>query len=168
MTGEAMHELQARCADFLYTEARLLDAQDWDGWLALYLPEAEYWVPAWDGEHRLVEDPQREVSLIYYADRSGLEDRVFRVRTNLSSASVPLPRTCHLVGNVQAERAGDGDIAVHAHWQCTTFRFKQTHYYAGRYEYLLREEGDGALRIARKKTIVINDKIPHVLDFYHV
>jgi 3-phenylpropionate/cinnamic acid dioxygenase small subunit len=161
------NDLTARCADLLYTEARLLDRQDWDAWLALYLPDAEYWIPAWDGEHQLTEDPRNDISLIYYADRSGLEDRVFRLRTNISSASVPLPRTCHLVSNVQAEAAGPGEVAVHAHWQCTSFRFKQAHYYAGWYEYVLREEA-GALRIARKKTVVVNDLIPHVLDFYHV
>lgn len=164
-----MNDLYARCADLLYTEARALDARDWDTWLALYLPEAEYWIPAWDGEHVLTEDPQNEISLVYYADRSGLEDRVFRLRTNLSSASVPLPRTAHLVGNIQvAPGAADGDYAVHASWQCTSFRFKQTHYHAGSYDYVLREHGDGTLRIARKKTTVINDVISQVLDFYHV
>ena len=160
-------DLQARCADLLFTEARLLDARDWDAWLALYLPTAEYWIPAWDGEHTLTTDPQTEISLIYYADRSGLEDRVFRLRTNLSSASVPLPRTCHVVGNVQATAQGD-DIHVHAHWHCTSFRFKQTHFHAGFYDYRLRADADGTLRIAGKKITLINDVIAEVLDFYHV
>ena len=163
-----MADERTRCADFLYTEARLLDRRDWDAWLALYLEDAEYWVPAWDSEHEYTRDPQREISLIYYADRSGLEDRVFRLRTNLSSASVPLPRTCHLVGNVQVEPAAGGDLLVHSHWQCTSFRLKQTHYYTGYCEHTLRPQADGALRIARKKIIVINDLIPQVLDFYHV
>jgi len=158
----------ARCADLLYTEARLIDLKAWDDWLALYLPEAEFWVPAWDTEHSYVSDPQNEISLIYYADRSGLEDRVFRLRTGMSSASVPLPRTSHLVGNVQASRQANGDFEVYASWQVTYFKHKETHFFAGQYEYTLRPQDDGSLRIARKKIIVINDLIPQVLDFYHV
>ncbi len=158
----------ARCADLLYTEARLIDRQAWDDWLALYLPEAEFWVPAGDTEHSYVSDPQNEISLIYYADRSGLEDRVFRLRTGMSSASVPLPRTSHLVGNVQASEQANGDFAVNASWQVTYYKHKITNFFAGQYEYTLRPHSDGSLRIARKKIIVINDLIPQVLDFYHV
>jgi anthranilate 1,2-dioxygenase small subunit len=158
----------ARCADLLYTEARLIDQKAWDDWLALYLPEAEFWIPAWDSEHSYVSDPQNEISLMYYADRSGLEDRVYRLRTGMSSASVPLPRTSHLVSNVQVAKQGDGDFLVHAAWQVTYFKHKKTNFFAGQYEYLLRPQDDGGLRIARKKIIIINDLIPEVLDFYHV
>ena len=78
---------------FLYREARLLDDRDWDGWLACYDPEAEFWMPSWDDDDTLVEDPQTEISLIYYPHRGGLEDRVFRIRTERSSAtSLPAPR----------------------------------------------------------------------------
>ena len=60
---------------FLYAEARALDDRDWDTWLAFYSPDASFWMPAWDDNDRLVENPQAEISLIYYARRSGLEDR---------------------------------------------------------------------------------------------
>jgi benzoate/toluate 1,2-dioxygenase subunit beta len=60
---------------FLYGEARALDDQDWDTWLTFYSPDAYFWVPAWDDNDRLVENPQAEISLIYYPDRGGLEDR---------------------------------------------------------------------------------------------
>ena len=35
---------------FLYREARFLDDKEWESWLALYAPDAEYWVPAWDDD----------------------------------------------------------------------------------------------------------------------
>ena len=162
-----MNHLTTRCADLLYTEGRLLDAQDWDAWLALYLEDAEYWVPAWNGEHELTGDPQSEVSLIYYPDRTGLEDRVFRIRTGLSSASTPLPRTSHLVSNIQATEQENRDVFVTASWQVTSFRHKSLTTFVGRYEYCLRDTSDG-LRIARKKTVVINDVIPNVMDFYSI
>jgi hypothetical protein len=78
---------------FLYAEARALDDRDWETWLTFYAPDASFWMPAWDDNDALVEDPQAEISLIYYARRSGLEDRVFRIKTERSSASTPAPRT---------------------------------------------------------------------------
>jgi len=66
---------------FLYREARLLDDREWDAWIACYAPSAIYWMPAWDDDDQIVEDPQREVSLIYYPNRQGLEDRIFRIKT---------------------------------------------------------------------------------------
>ena len=62
---------------FLYREARLLDDRAWEEWLQCYAPDAVYWMPAWDDDDTLVDDPQSQVSLIYYPNREGLEDRVF-------------------------------------------------------------------------------------------
>eukprot|EP01136_Pigoraptor_vietnamica_P002355 Opistho-1_new@30219 len=86
--------------DLIAREAQALDDKNWDAWLGLFTEDVEYWVPAWDSEHVLTSDPQGEMSLIYYSNRSGLEDRVFRLRTERSAASVPLPRTCHMTSNV--------------------------------------------------------------------
>lgn len=32
-------------AQFLYREARFLDDEQWDDWLACYAPEASFWMP---------------------------------------------------------------------------------------------------------------------------
>jgi benzoate/toluate 1,2-dioxygenase beta subunit len=45
-------------AAFLYREARLLDDRQWDEWIECYAPDATYWMPAWDDDDQLVEDPQ--------------------------------------------------------------------------------------------------------------
>ena len=42
---------------FLYREARLLDDERWDDWLACYAPCASFWMPAWDDDDKLTEDP---------------------------------------------------------------------------------------------------------------
>ena len=79
---------------FLYREARFLDDKEWESWLALYAPDAEFWMPSWDDDDELVTDPQTQISLIWYGHKGGLEDRVFRIRTERSSAtSMPEPRT---------------------------------------------------------------------------
>jgi benzoate/toluate 1,2-dioxygenase beta subunit len=74
---------------FLYRECRLLDDEQWDEWLTCYHPDAPFWMPSWDDEDKLITDPQREISLIYYPNRRGLEDRVFRIKTERSSATMP-------------------------------------------------------------------------------
>ncbi len=82
------HELSSIAA-FLYREARLLDDRQWDEWLELYATDVTYWMPAWDDDDQLIEDPHSQISLIYYPNRDGLEDRVFRIKTERSGASTP-------------------------------------------------------------------------------
>ena len=117
---------------FLYSEARCLDDKDWDGWLAHYAPTATFWMPAWDDDDTLTEDPQREISLIWYGSKQGLEDRVFRIRTERSSAtSLPEPRTSHNITNVELLEAGDGVVKVRFNWVSLSFRYKTTDTYFG-------------------------------------
>ena len=153
--------------DFLMLEARLLDRKDWDGWLDLYVRDAEYWVPAWDSEHESTRDPNLDVSLIYYNSRSGLEDRIFRIRTGMSSAANPLPRTCRFVGNVQSAFRPDGRADVEANWQVLSYKEGRTTQFYGTYEYQL-VPGAGAWRIEKKKTLLLNDAITTALDIYSI
>lgn len=157
----------AEAADLVHREGHLLDRALWDHWLALYAPEAEFWVPAWCDEHELVEDPATEVSLIHCAARAGLEDRVWRVRSGLSPASAPLPRTSHLIGSVIEGGRADDALEVHSSWTCHVFdlRRRESHVLFGRYEHRLARRGE-ALAIVRKKIVLMNDRIPAMLDFY--
>lgn len=153
--------------DLLHREAEYVDERRWDDWLALFDPQAEYWIPAWDSEDEYTADPLTEVSLMYYASRAGLEDRVFRLRTGRSAASTPLPRTCHLVSNVRAATNADGTCTVKANWVTHLFKRNAAQYFFGHYEYLLLPQDDD-WRIAKKKIIVLNDVIDTVLDIYSV
>ena len=82
-------------------------------------------MPAWDDDDTLVTDPQREISLIYYNNRGGLEDRVFRIKTDRSSAtSLPEPRTSHNISNVEIiERRGDM-VEVRFNWLTLYYRYQ--------------------------------------------
>jgi len=159
--------LLLRVNDFLYREAACLDERRWDEWLALYEADCEYWLTAWDSEHELVEDPRTGVSLIYYDSRKGLEERIVRIRSGLSAASTPLPRTWHLVDNVRlGERAG-AELQVFAKWQTRSFRNQHTDTYYGNYEYRLRDAGED-FRIARKKIVLLNDVLYTAVDVYNL
>ena len=159
--------LRSSVTEFLAREADHVDEQNWDAWLALFEETVEYWIPAWDSEHEYTTDPQGEMSLIYYNGRAGLEDRVFRLRTNRSAASVPLPRTCHIVSNILVQPHADGTVGVKAKWVVHLFRKSKATHFFGRYEYLLAPHED-SWRIRRKKILVLNDLIPTVLDIYSV
>lgn len=157
----------AAAADLLHREAHCLDTQRWDDWLALYCADAVFWVPAWTGPHEMVDVPDAQVSLMYHAARAGLEDRVWRIRSGLSAASSPPHRTSHGVSCVIVTDASPAGVEVHATWTCHVFDLRQQaqHVFFGRYEHRLRREGD-AWKIARKKIVLMNDRIPTLLDFY--
>ena len=103
-----MNSLYAIVRDFLYREARYLDDGQWDQWLELYAADASFWMPCWDDNDTLTEDPQSEISLIWYGNRGGLEDRVFRIKTERSSATIPDTRTSHNLGNIEIVAEADG------------------------------------------------------------
>lgn len=153
---------------FLYREARTLDDRDWDAWLALYAPEVEFWMPSWDDDDRLVTDPQSEISLIWYGNRDGLEDRVFRIRTERSSAtSLPEPRTGHSISNVEILEQGGGECRLRFNWVTLSYRYKTVDTYFGTSFYTLDTSGPEP-RITRKKVVLKNDYIHHVIDIYHI
>ncbi len=148
---------------FLGREALYLDSKNWDDWLALYAEDAVYWAPAWDDDGKPTTDPHREISLIYYPDRSGLEDRVFRIRTGRSaSASNPPPRTSHTMQLLQVDVAGD-HVHARTNWVVNTFKEGEVTTYFGWAEYDLAPHAD-SWRIKRRVTHILNDTAKTVID----
>ncbi|GCL62795.1 benzoate 1,2-dioxygenase small subunit [Pseudaquabacterium pictum] len=152
---------------FLYREARLLDDRQWDDWLALYHPAVDFWMPSWDDDDQLTTDPQREISLIYYANKGGLEDRVFRIKTERSAASMPEPRTGHNIHNVEIVSQHGEQIALRFNWHTLSYRYQTVDSYFGTSHYTL-DLSSGAPLIRRKHVVLKNDYIHHVLDVYHI
>ncbi|MDD0997035.1 benzoate 1,2-dioxygenase small subunit [Pseudomonas sp. TNT2022 ID1044] len=153
--------------DFLYREARYLDDRQWDDWLEMYAVDATYWMPSWDDNDELTEDPQREISLIWYGNRTGLEDRIFRIKTERSSASVPDTRTSHNISNIELLEQADGLCKVRFNWHTLSFRYKTVDSYFGSSFYTLDVRGENPL-IKAKKVILKNDYVRQVIDVYHL
>ncbi|MBP6563809.1 MAG: benzoate 1,2-dioxygenase small subunit [Neisseriaceae bacterium] len=157
----------AQIQAFLYREARLLDDKRWDDWLACYHDEVAFWMPAWDEDDALVSDPQREISLIYYPNKQGLEDRVFRIKTDRSSATMPDTRTSHQLSNIEI-MADDGDqVTVRFNWHTLSHRYQTDYAYFGYALYDLAVGGPTPL-ITRKYVVLKNDYIHQVIDIYHI
>lgn len=153
--------------DFLYREARFLDDKEWDSWLALYAPDATFWMPSWDDNDELTENPQSEISLIWYGSRSGLEDRVFRIQTERSSASIPDTRTSHNISNLELLEQADGLCTLRFNWHTLSFRYKTVDSYFGTSFYTLDVRGDSPL-IKAKKVVLKNDYVRQLIDVYHI
>src|SRR3989441_6170738 len=109
----------ARCERFLLHEARLLDDGKFDDWLALFTPDAWYWVPSEPDQ----KSPGDTISLIY-DDRRLLETRVRRLASPRIYSQEPRSRTSRIVANVtMQELAADGSAAtVRSKFQLLEYR----------------------------------------------
>lgn len=153
---------------FLYREARYLDDREFDKWLECYARDCEFWMPAWDDDDTLITNPQTEISLIYYNNRGGLEDRVFRIKTDRSSAtSLPEPRTSHNISNVEIVDQRPDSVDVRFNWFTLYYRYQNIDPYFGTSFYTIATDGPEPL-IKNKKVVLKNDYIHHVVDVYHI
>lgn len=156
-------EIQA----FVFAEARALDEYRWADWLSCYADDAEFFMPAWDDDDELTSDPDNEVSLIYYPNKQGLEDRVFRIQTERSSATIPDTRTGHAINNLEILSQDEKRCVITFTWTTHSFRYDTVNVYFGSSQYTLDTSGPRPL-IKRKYVVLKNDYIHHLLDIYHI
>jgi benzoate/toluate 1,2-dioxygenase beta subunit len=152
---------------FLYAEARSLDEGRWTDWLEFYADDVEFYMPSWDDDDKLTTDPHNEVSLIYYPSKQGLEDRVFRIRTDRSSATTPHTRTGHSIHNIEVLSQDENSVQVTFNWATHSFRYDIVDLYFGSSQYTIDMSGEKPL-IKRKYVVLKNDYIHHLLDIYHI
>lgn len=107
------------------------------------------------------------MSLIYYPNREGLEDRVFRIKTERSGASTPEPRTSHNISNVERLADTENGVEVRFNWFTLNQRYDQTIMFFGCSFYSL-DTSDETPVIRRKKVVLKNDHIHQVIDIYHI
>jgi benzoate/toluate 1,2-dioxygenase beta subunit/2,4,5-trichlorophenoxyacetic acid oxygenase 2 len=155
--------------DILFLEARYLDDKEWDAWVQLYEPDAEYWAPSWLDEYEMADDPNSQVSFIYHNSRAQLQERISRIESRKSITALPLPRTLHTISNIAVSEGENDSIVARSNWTSHVFdpRVQKQHLHFGTYEHVLRAYND-QFRIVRKKIVIMNDRIPGVLDFYSI
>jgi 3-phenylpropionate/cinnamic acid dioxygenase small subunit len=155
-----------RCEQFLLHEARLLDDGKFDDWLALFTPEAWYWVPSEPDQA----DPVETVSLIY-DDRRLLETRVRRLASPRMYSQEPRSRTSRMIGNVTIEESGPlpalPRMRGRVGWGCTVrskfvmieYRREQQRLFGGTALHRL-VQADGRVMIAWKRVDLVNCDAP--------
>ncbi|RQR68768.1 MULTISPECIES: 3-phenylpropionate/cinnamic acid dioxygenase subunit beta [unclassified Burkholderia] len=157
----ADRETTHRIEQFLFHEARLLDCERWEEWLALMTPDIHYWMPS-------IENRRRADKLGAYARGRGayfddthldLERRVARFMQPSAWAEDPPTRHVHVISNVEASHAQSaGEYIVQSVFANYRSRGEADNdLLFGRREDTLREV-EGELRIAQR-TIVITQSL---------
>jgi len=100
---------------------------------------------SWDDDDKLTTDPHNEVSLIYYPSRQGLEDRVFRIQTDRSSATTPDTRTGHSIHNIEVLSQDATSCKVTFNWATHSFRYDIVDLYFGTSQYTIDTSGEKPL-----------------------
>src|SRR6202451_1392279 len=143
-----------RCEQFLLQEARLLDEGKFDDWLALFTPDAWYWVPSEPDQA----DPVETVSLIY-DDRRLLETRVRRLASPRMYSQEPRSRPSRIVTNVTIEEDGKKTSAIRSKSMMIEYRREQQRLFSGTAMHRL-VQADGRVMIAWKRVDLVNCDAP--------
>ena len=139
-------------SDFVVGEARLLDEQRFDEWLALFTEDARYWMPL---EWRQT-DPHLTTSLMY-EDKLLLRIRVERLKGNRTFSQKPKSR-CHHV--LQVPQIDKRDEAANEYVTWTPMHYVETRLdeqdlYAAWATHTLAMV-DGKLKIKLKRVDLVN------------
>jgi benzoate/toluate 1,2-dioxygenase beta subunit len=143
-----------RCEQFLLHEARLLDDGKFDDWLALFTPDAWYWVPSEPNQA----DPFETVSLIY-DDRRLLETRVRRLASPRMYSQEPRSRTSRMIGNITIEGPDGNASIVRSKFTVIEYRREQQRLFGGTALHRL-VQADGGIMIAWKRVDLVNCDAP--------
>jgi 3-phenylpropionate/cinnamic acid dioxygenase small subunit len=109
-------------AEWLYREAAMLDAGDFDGWLALLATDIVYEMPT--RQSVLPRDGDGfAMDFGFFAENyASLETRIRRLGTEQAWAEQPGSRTRHIVNNLLVDRDDDGDLLARCAFFVTRIR----------------------------------------------
>jgi benzoate/toluate 1,2-dioxygenase beta subunit len=161
------NDLKRDVAELINWETTLLDRREWDNWVNLFAEDAVYWVPSWVDEEYTVTDPETQLNLMYFRNRGGIEDRVFRIESRDSYASLPLDRTVHIVSNILVAGVDGDEISATANCLVHSFGKQGGQTRASLYDFKFRKN-DAGLKIILKKITLIDDKLEGPVDVYHL
>jgi benzoate/toluate 1,2-dioxygenase beta subunit len=146
----ATPEMARAVEAFILREARLLDRGEFEAWLELYAPHGIYWMPSQPRQT----DPLG-VPSIMYEDHAILSMRVQRLLEARALVLTPMPRTTHLVSNIEVEDAEGDDITAQAAFICVEHQGERQRMFSGRHAYQLGRE-NGSFRIKMKRVDLLN------------
>ena len=147
---------ESAIANFIYEEALLLDAMQWENWLDLFHPEGRYWVPLeWQQQ-----DPVLQPSLMY-EDLLLLKVRVERLSGERTFSQKPKSRCHHLLQAplILVSDPHAGGIKARTSFLYTETRGDMLERYSGWVTHELVMVGD-ALKIKLKRVDLINFDAP--------
>ncbi|HEY0674787.1 MAG TPA: aromatic-ring-hydroxylating dioxygenase subunit beta [Immundisolibacter sp.] len=112
-------ELQQEIEQFLYAEAALLDAREFDVWLSLLADDLHYFMPirrTLQRRERGLEISAPDEVALFDEDKPSMVVRVRRLHTGMAWAEEPPSRTRHLVSNVRIGQLPGGEFSVRSYF----------------------------------------------------
>lgn len=143
---------------FLYREARLLDEERYDEWLALMADDIHYWMPGIQARRR--DDKSERISarrMAYFDDDLDyLKKRVARATHPNAWGEDPPTRHFHMIGNIEVEATEKEN-----EWRVFSLIYNLRHRneaeelrLTARRTDLVRRMPNGALKLARRLIIL--------------
>jgi biphenyl 2,3-dioxygenase beta subunit len=131
---------------FYYDEAALLDAHQYEEWLALFSDDARYFMPI--RRTRVQRELDKEFTqpgeMAYFDDtKTLLAGRIAKLKSGRSWAEDPPSRTRHLIANVRIMKDDGGmlDVESNFHLYRTRLNSEETSWIGSRRDVLRRVEG---------------------------
>jgi 3-phenylpropionate/cinnamic acid dioxygenase small subunit len=147
--------LQATVAALIEHEARLLDDQDFEAWLAMFDSDCRYWVPV----SRQQRTPGDGVAH-FNDDKQLMGARTHRLLNPRTFGAEPSPRTAHVVSGVRIESLEtDGSMLVSSSQLVLEYRRRDrfeddSRVFGGRVTHRLRPHGDGWMIVEKRVDLV--------------
>jgi benzoate/toluate 1,2-dioxygenase beta subunit len=135
----AGHDLQHEIEQLLYRQAELLDSQQWQAWIDLFVDDGVYWMPP-EPSHKTWEG----MPAIFAEDKNLMAVRMKRVLHPDAWSQRPLWGTNHVVSNTQIQKVHpSGDIEVKSRFHMMELRRDDVRHFAGSYTHHLQKTKDG-------------------------
>ena len=150
--------LTMEIAEFLYTEAEMLDERRYSDWLALLADDIRYWMPMRRnvrfGDTAREFTREREDINWFDEGKETLTRRVRQIETGIHWAEEPQSRITHMVSNVQLLDVQPDVVTAKCRFLIYRNRVEtETDLLVGKREDTLRRAGESWL-IARRKIIL--------------
>lgn len=164
VSSELFREIEA----LLYAEARALEENRFDEWLAFLSDDIRYWMPIQESVDFAAQRTEGADSFaLYDDDKKSLELRVLRIQTGEAHAEVPPSSTLRLVSNIIVEPAlAPENYNVRSNFMVYQERRGQhgVNFYGRRKDVMRRVGSD--LRIASRKIELAQAILPTTISIF--
>ena len=148
-------DLQREVEQFLYLQAELLDAKQWQAWMDLFDELGVYWMPVERSQTEWEGSPS-----IFAEDKLMMEIRKGRITHPNAWSQAPMWETNHLVSHIAIESADAHQIQVRSRFHMMELRRDNVRHFGGSYRHTLVRDAAGALRIRLQRVDLFNGQAP--------
>jgi 3-phenylpropionate/cinnamic acid dioxygenase small subunit len=148
-------DLQREVEQFLYRQAELLDAKQWQDWMDLFDAQGVYWMPVERSQTEWEGSPS-----IFAEDKLMMEIRKGRISHPNAWSQAPMWETNHLVSHVSVEAVEGMQIQVRSRFHMMELRRDNVRHFGGSYRHTLVRDAAGALRIRLQRVDLFNGQAP--------